>query len=239
MAAASAAAKNFGGRVHAAVAAGESAERVRRAIDECARPGDEQGRALAVNEAGEGDEFPLVAAGRLRRGDLVGLLLEEGADAGEVWGQFDPKPTTALVRFYGQVDSLRALMRKGYDVNPRLKYYHCHSATRGRTLAHACVAPCTRRLPPAPPQLACLEAFVREGNADLNARDDRGQTPLHWLVILEANVAAAVDLLVRLGADVNAGDKWGATPLLCAQSGATSRCCGGCLTTAPRPTWRT
>jgi hypothetical protein len=85
----------FGGRVHAAVAAGESAERVRRAIDECAQQGDDERRALAVNEPGEGDEMPLVAAHRLRRGDLVELLLEEGADAGKVLGE-EGRPTTAL-----------------------------------------------------------------------------------------------------------------------------------------------
>jgi len=49
---------------------------------------------------------------------------------------------------------------------------------------------------------------LREGG--VNARDQDGQTPLHFAV---RNCSAAVDLLVRLGADVNARDERGRTPI--------------------------
>jgi ankyrin repeat protein len=72
--------------------------------------------------------------------------------------------------------------------------------------------------PSPPPQLASLEALVREGKADVNARDEHGRTPLNWVTDASGDKAAAVDLLVRLGADVNARDNGGQTPLiLCAR----------------------
>lgn len=49
------------------------------------------------------------------------------------------------------------------------------------------------------------------GGADVNAKDDNGETPLHNAVIL-AN-KDVIELLIANGADVNAKDNQGRTPL--------------------------
>jgi len=49
------------------------------------------------------------------------------------------------------------------------------------------------------------------GGADVNAKDDNGETPLHNAVIL-AN-KDVIELLIASGADVNAKDNQGRTPL--------------------------
>jgi len=84
MAAQSGQAPNGDNSVYRAVAAGESADDVRRAIESsrAVAPGSsaQQQRAAAVNHAEQTGETPLQAAHRQRRGDLVGLLLENGAE---------------------------------------------------------------------------------------------------------------------------------------------------------------
>ena len=54
-------------------------------------------------------------------------------------------------------------------------------------------------------------AALSQANADINARDKRGATPLHYATLANAKGAAAV--LVHDGADVNAKNKHGWTPL--------------------------
>jgi hypothetical protein len=86
------------------------------------------------------------------------------------------------------------------------------------TAAHLCLTPprLSDDVPRPPPQLACLELLVQEGKADINATDDRNDTPLHWLTAYvppgDAHLAA-LDLLVRLGADVDARDCERETPI--------------------------
>jgi alanyl-tRNA synthetase len=108
-------------RVYRAVAAGESAEQVLRVIEEVAQGSDET-RALAVNKKGEeSDETPLAAAHRLRRGDLVGALVEAGADVGGVFGG-GPWTPVAVCIVYGQAESVSALLKAGHDPNERISW---------------------------------------------------------------------------------------------------------------------
>ena len=46
---------------------------------------------------------------------------------------------------------------------------------------------------------------------DVNARDNRGNTPLHWAVSDGHDIAAKI--LIEAGADVNVKSKDGSTPL--------------------------
>jgi hypothetical protein len=75
---AAAATADAAGRVYAAVAAGKGDEEVRRVIGECR---NEQQRKAAVNATDpSNEETPLAAAHRLQGGDLIGALLEAGAE---------------------------------------------------------------------------------------------------------------------------------------------------------------
>ena len=58
-----------------------------------------------------------------------------------------------------------------------------------------------------PVNLELLQAMVRDG-ADVNARDEWENTPLHW-----AKDKAVAQILIQAGADVNARNKGGQTPL--------------------------
>jgi ankyrin repeat protein len=205
-------------RVYAAVASGKSDEEVPRVIAEC---GNEQQRKAAVNATDRSnDETPLAAAHRLQRGDLIGALLEAGADASKLFRRSTP---LVLCIAYGLVDSLRALLKAGHDPNQWIEYVP-HDSLEGRgfivfsTAAHLCLAP--PRLSPGgpepPPQLACFAVLVQEGKANLSARDSGQHTLLHWLagyVPPGPPHLAELDLLVRLGADVEARSDSGETPV--------------------------
>jgi hypothetical protein len=216
------------GCVHRAAAAGKSAEEVSRLIELCAQ-GDKKRRA--VNETGRNNsESPLQAAHRLQRGDLVGALLEAGADVSALSPFATP---LVLCIAYGLADSLRVLLKAGHDANQRLYYSPLDSinplmglgSPYSCTAAHLCVAPPRlsdddNGIPPPyggpAPQLSCLQALAQEGKADLDAVAGYKHTPLHWLAIHvppgDAHLAA-LDLLVRLGADVDARSDLGETPL--------------------------
>ena len=50
--------------------------------------------------------------------------------------------------------------------------------------------------------------------ADVNIRDEKGRTPLHYATRCRAETPAIIELLVTAGADVNARDNQGETPLM-------------------------
>jgi ankyrin repeat protein len=233
-------------RLYRAVAEGRSAAEVRAAIQACAasatyappvtrrtaRSGadvSDAARSLAalvnrVHGRGRGGETALQAAHRLRRGDLVGLLLENGADAANLYSHRRHDPL-ALCIAYGQAESLRALLLQGGHVANRRLEYRAYQCLDGRydqysrcSPVHLCIAPpaVSQGFPPSPPQLACLRVLVEEFGADVDARDCSDETPLHWLAGCQVEPRVrdeALDLLVRLGADVNARDVIGATPI--------------------------
>jgi ankyrin repeat protein len=206
--------------VYRAVTVGVTADELRRVIEQY--PAGES-RLAAVNyRTGEHDFPPLRIAHDARRGDLVGALLEAGADAKAAFGP--SCSPLALAIHHGQLDTLRALLRSGTHHAEEELAYGPWSTLEGAVRkgfwcrpVHVAAAPPrwpSRYDPQPPPNLAALEVLVREFGADVNARSSGHETPMVWFVgacwdpapsaerLLE--VERAVDALVALGADINA-----------------------------------
>jgi len=213
--------------VYNAVSSGASEAELRRVIEECAQ-GDDRRRVQAVNHSSTATETPLQAvnhsstatetplqaAHRQKRGDLVGALVEAGADVG---GIFNRKVTPlAVCVAYGQVESVRALLRAGHDANENVGWRPWYSSGDAfSTPVHFCLAPPPLGLPSdrvvgynkkiGAPQIGCLEVLLQEGGAQVDARDFNGDTPIMWLARLGTSYdddedKAARDLLVSAGA---------------------------------------
>jgi len=219
-----------------AVAARATADELRRVIEAYAAGGAtprecEERRLAAVNypiPSGCDDPAyrPLFSAlfvyGRC---DLVAVLLEAGADAAAACG---PNCSAlALALHCGLTDTLRALLRTGrcqadeelrYQIKgfvegvegvpPAIRSARCRAV-------HLAIVPPVMDDPEPPPRLDALAVLVREYGADVNARDQGGHTPLHWVIHSESPRAErerAVDALLELGADLE---------VACAAEGAT------------------
>ena len=181
-------------RVYDAVISGKRTDEIERLIEEIAQ-GDDEKRKAAVNKTGEDEagekESPLKAAKRLERGDLVCRLLVAGADPSQFFYSFHGKTATALAVCcsYGDVSSVRVLLKKGHDPNQKTvnfwtpvgPYADCTVA-----LIHV-FAVYANEEPGHDGRLACLRAVVEEGGADADARTDlAGSTALHYLAIKDA-----------------------------------------------------
>jgi len=223
-------------RVYDVVASGASEAELRRVIEECAQ-GDDQRRAQAVNHSSTATETPLQAADRQKRGDQVGALVEAGADVAGIFAGLKLTPLAVCIA-YGQVESVRALLRAGHDANEEIEW-----APWGllddefSTPAHVCLAPPPLGLPSdrvlddflrqdmmkiGAPQIGCLEVLLREGGARVDARDFNGHTPIFWLAQFGSSYddeeeKAARDLLVPAGARTSGVfNNDGFTPLIMA-----------------------
>jgi hypothetical protein len=204
--------------VYRAVASGQSEEQVRRLIRQCR---SQKRREAAVNARIDG-ETALQAAHRLARGDLVGALLENGAHATQLGPRAHP---LAIAIHYGRRYTVSALIRQGHDPNDELAYSpwstvaggHGHGFGFCRPI-HLCVAPPRRARgdPRPPPQLGCLmELFCSaQGKLDVNERASDGTTAVHWLAqAAPRHRERALDFLLSHGADLEARDKGGSTPI--------------------------
>lgn len=201
-----------------AVVAEKSAAKLRAVIEAYAK-GSEERRSEAVNyvlSLESGPATPIDLAHTLRRGDLVGVLLEAGADATAIGPKCD---ALALAIYYGQLGALRALLRSGrYDANGPFPPASAQGSERlFLRPVHLAVVPSRYSLSTAsaPPQLEALAVLVREFGADVNGRDSAGRAPLHWLVrVPQQHQERALDALLALGADLERRDNSGETPVL-------------------------
>ena len=143
---------------------------------------------------------------------LVAALASAGADFG-VQGAFGLTPLE-LARRNGRMRLAAKLREMGSDSGP---------PAGGSVLPRVCDWARSNVFAVAPPVVLedCLEA-----GADVNARNQHGDTPLHTLMrMLRWNhsfVPAAIDLLQAAGADLNARDDGGVTPLHLASGGWTN-----------------
>ena len=144
---------------------------------------------IAVDEDGVTPLYDAVLRGHLK---VAEALLEGGA---LIDGQTSDLGTPlVLAAHVGNVEAVRFLIERGADVK--------RANAQGTTTLHV-EAGWTDR-----PEI--IDLLVK-GGADVDARDDKGATPL-FSAVLFGNLANA-ERLVTAGADVNAQDTKGRTPL--------------------------
>lgn len=154
-------------------------------------------------------------SGRLRAADIVGRLLDRGADPNAPLktpllmrqhnggdGQLG-EGATALMRAakVSDVALMRLLLERGADPARRLR--------NGTTALAIAVARSARNGGPEAATMEAASLLVQHG-ADVNAANDSGETALHVAV---TRSDALVRHLATLGADLAAVDKFGRRPL--------------------------
>jgi len=158
-----------------------------------------------VNVTAKNGKHPLGDAAVAGHEDVVKLLIASGADVNlnaKLYPSSEEYRGTALhaAAVGGHSTILNLLIAKGADVNVHSAYgTPLHLATRGGPKGKVEKSP------------EMVEKLLAKG-ADVNARASRdGRTPLHNAA--RSGYSKAAELLITAGADVNAKDKEGHTPL--------------------------
>jgi ankyrin repeat protein len=140
----------------------------------------------------------MVASLYLGTSESVKLLLEHGAEVRPGAGvMFDASPLF-LAAMAGDRDNIGLLLARGADPNRRMNIIGMFPTSPlfgAVTFGDAAV----------------IQALL-EGGADVHEKDQDSMTMLHWAVV--AHHADAAKVLIAAGADVNAVDRFGSTPLL-------------------------
>lgn len=155
-------------------------------------------RGVGVDARDPDGTTAILGAARGRHYELVGHLLDLGAGVRHVaFGIFRETALSLCVTRSAPLELVRRLVARGADVQ--------HRATPRQKTVLALAAHCGRA--------DIVGLLLEHGAADL--RDDGGKTALHEVASREGGVDVAA-LLVGNGADVNAADDTGATPLMMA-----------------------
>ena len=163
-----------------------------------------------VNAKGNDGNTPLHIAARADASAMVKVLLDNGAEV-NAKGNDGNTPLHIAARADASA-MVKVLLENGADVNAK--------DNKGRTLLHVA----------ARADASAMAKMLLENGADVNAKDNEGYTPLHWAAyvgydyegegwgwpywaVTAKDAAATAVVLLENGAEVNAKDNAGRTPL--------------------------
>ena len=156
-----------------------------------------------VNSRGSTDTTPLMMAAERGRTDVVRLLLEQGAEIDAVSvNHYFGSTAIAQALYKSHTATAKVLLERGADANAR------YNESSKSTLLHVVARHSSWEA-----QIPNIDLLLEKG-ADLEAKDDDGQTPL--VVGIQSQGFETVRYLLERGADLEARDRHGQTPLMVA-----------------------